>query len=1153
MAVRPEAGRILMFGRVVCWMLVLLLAAENEAEGITVLERVRRQEVLYSSVCEGSTMNLRCLSSEHILIIESANFGRTDTDTCPRGPNNDTECIQPSSFEIVAERCSNKKHCAVPATNQIFGNPCPDIYKYLEVQFQCIMPPPTTRPSTTTTIPPPTVAVSTPSPTVRPTQRPTQMSTQRPTQMPTQSPTQSPTQIPTQISTQSPTQSSTQMVTTSKVAAPTSKPVPPLTSLALCPATFRRGIQWPQILSGSLSRQPCPEGTVGRGAEWHCEGRPAMWIPESGPDLSRCVSEWAEDIEDKLDVSASEISEVIASAVENNKKIYGGDLVVVTDLMMDSVGKLKEELAGLNNTQKFEMAETVTKNYVKIGSTVLGGSKLESWQDLPGAKKTKTATSLLSSIEETGFVLAENLGTRNTLTSEEGNVVLNVVVQDASKGDLKDISFPRPSQLTSSEWQDITDSISIPEASLKDRSKDGLSKVVFLAYNNLGSLLESSSFGNDQEQDLYVVNSRILSASIGDPRASSDLSQPATIIFEHINANFSKPVCSFWKFMNSTGSSVHADSITGEWSDTGCTMTGTNATHTTCSCTHLTNFAILMNTKGTPIPHGDAFALSIITYIGFIVSCICLLLAFITFAYFQNLQNDRNTIHKNLCICLFIAEIVFMAGIDQASRGAMCTVVALFLHYFFLAAFAWMCLEGIQLYVMLVEVFEAESSRRKYYYPFGYGLPLLVVGIAAAIDIGSYGTEEYCWLAVDNNFIWAFVAPVIVIIVVNTMFLSMAIFIMCRHSTMQTSQKEKTKKEKITPVINEQNFGSSQQIVAGDNNMDVAVSWVRGALVLLCLLGITWAFGLLYVTESLLVFAYIFTIANVFQGMFIFIFHCFMNEKVIKEYRRFIRNSMWMPEWIRDRYGGTFYTGSNQHRSSSSSSGKKRIWSQEDKRLSNTTGSSSADHRKLSTSSNGRNSGEFIPVRFTASVPETKDGHQRLSDEGIGLEMEDGQLELAQVAKGTPSPTPKRSREDRDLPASPAEVRPLLDSPREPPPSPEKRQPLPLYRQLSPPSYRPPKSGNFTSLPDLAQPPPAGGLSQPAKADKKGSLPELPRSPRFLRTKITRMNSDSQRAGHWSPLDEQKPPDEVDVADDNSGDVEFLGITSLSPRRETLI
>ncbi len=66
-------------------------------------------------------------------------------------------------------------------------------------------------------------------------------------------------------------------------------------------------------------------------------------------------------------------------------------------------------------------------------------------------------------------------------------------------------------------------------------------------------------------------------------------------------------------------------------------------------------------------------------------------------------------------------------------------------------------------------------------------------------------------------------------------------------------------------------------------------SWLRGALVLLCLLGITWAFGLMYVSEDLLVFAYIFTIANAFQGLFIFIFHCCMNDKVCVEYRTTIK------------------------------------------------------------------------------------------------------------------------------------------------------------------------------------------------------------------------------------------------------------------------
>ena len=51
----------------------------------------------------------------------------------------------------------------------------------------------------------------------------------------------------------------------------------------------------------------------------------------------------------------------------------------------------------------------------------------------------------------------------------------------------------------------------------------------------------------------------------------------------------------------------------------------------------------------------------------------------------------------------------------------LCSIVAGFLHYFFLVSFAWMCLEGVQLYVLLVEVFEAEKSRVSWYYLSAYG------------------------------------------------------------------------------------------------------------------------------------------------------------------------------------------------------------------------------------------------------------------------------------------------------------------------------------------------------------------------------------------------------------------------------------------------
>ncbi|PIK61914.1 putative latrophilin-2 isoform X9 [Apostichopus japonicus] len=407
-----------------------------------------------------------------------------------------------------------------------------------------------------------------------------------------------------------------------------------------------------------------------------------------------------------------------------------------------------------------------------------------------------------------------------------------------------------------------------------------------------------------------------MSASLNSANTPTKLKEPVRISFAHIQENATNPSCSFWDFENSSY---------GEWSNMGCKVIKSNSTHTVCSCNHLTNFAILMNHQAVEISVEHSFVLSVITYFGFIISSVCLLLAFITFCMFKNLQNDRTTIHKNLCLTLLIAEVIFMAGISQVGEKIVCSIIAMVLHYFFLSAFAWMCLEGIQLYVMLVEVFEAESSRRKYYYPFGYGLPAVVVAVSAALNFHGYGTETYCWLSTDKYFIWAFVAPICLIILVNTVFLTMAMFIMCRHSKLQTNPKEKNMGEKFS-------------------------SWLRGALVLLCLLGITWVFGLAYVNANMIVFAYIFTIFNVLQGMFIFLFHCLMNDKVRKEYRRYIRNSTWLPACIRDNYGGVFTSNSNQQQSfRSSSSGRGRAG--DSKRLSNTTGSYSFDQRNHSSSS----------------------------------------------------------------------------------------------------------------------------------------------------------------------------------------------------------
>lgn len=60
--------------------------------------------------------------------------------------------------------------------------------------------------------------------------------------------------------------------------------------------------------------------------------------------------------------------------------------------------------------------------------------------------------------------------------------------------------------------------------------------------------------------------------------------------------------------------------------------------------------------------------LDVITWVGILLSLVCLLICIFTFCFFRGLQSDRNTIHKNLCISLFIAESLFLVGINRADQ-----------------------------------------------------------------------------------------------------------------------------------------------------------------------------------------------------------------------------------------------------------------------------------------------------------------------------------------------------------------------------------------------------------------------------------------------------------------------------------------------------
>ncbi|XP_026215564.1 adhesion G protein-coupled receptor L3 isoform X6 [Anabas testudineus] len=617
-----------------------------------------------------------------------------------------------------------------------------------------------------------------------------------------------------------------------------------------CSPRVTADISWPRTQQGQTAKQPCPVGTLGV-ATYVC--RMGYWDPQ-GPDLSNCTSPWVNHIMQKL--RSGETAAIVARELAEQTKglLRPGDVPSTVRAMAQLVELLDVQLRNLTPGGKDSAARSLTKAMVETVNNLLQPRAEAAWGELPTSEKLHSATLLLDTVETGAFMLADNLLKTDTVQETTDNIQLEVA-RLSTDGNLADLTFPQ-SELHGN-------SIQLSASTLKQHGRNGEIRMAFVLYRNLGAYLSTENasvrLSSEAVYPNYsvIVNSPVITASINKESNKVYLSEPVVFTVKHLQhseENFN-PNCSFWSYSKRT--------MTGFWSTQDCRLLATNRTHTSCSCTHLTSFAVLMahvEVKKAGSMHD--LLLDVITWVGILLSLVCLLICIFTFCFFRGLQSDRNTIHKNLCISLFIAESLFLVGINRADQPIACAVFAALLHFFFLAAFTWMFLEGVQLYIMLVEVFESEHSRTKYFYLAGYGVPAVIVAVSAAVDYRSYGTDRVCWLRLDTYFIWSFIGPATLIIMLNVIFLGIALYKMFHHTA----------------------------ILKPDSGcLDNIKSWVIGAIALLCLLGLTWAFGLMYINESTVIMAYLFTIFNSLQGMFIFIFHCILQKKVRKEYGKCLR------------------------------------------------------------------------------------------------------------------------------------------------------------------------------------------------------------------------------------------------------------------------
>ncbi|XP_068705482.1 adhesion G protein-coupled receptor E3-like isoform X1 [Montipora foliosa] len=378
---------------------------------------------------------------------------------------------------------------------------------------------------------------------------------------------------------------------------------------------------------------------------------------------------------------------------------------------------------------------------------------------------------------------------------------------------------------------------------------------VFIVYNEM-----SLWFPEKKQVDSsnMVTNARIWSRIISgriDPNPTGILKENVTILFSDFSVVKDEvgPHCVFWNFS-------YKSKLSGAWSNKGCSLMENFGRQILCSCNHLTNFAVLMEvTESKEISSGHRKALETITYIGCALSLAGELMTII--AYCIITKQEAAQIRLNLVTALAVAQIAFLSGINATEEMVVCVFVAAVIHYFYLAGFAWMLFEGVYLYLLICKVFNT-LIRMWLFYAVAWGLPGVIVALAVVLaslqDAGvrNYVDGEFCWVSRKNNLIWTFVTPVIAVCLINSALLGFVLHELWKMPSDNTSEVEKIR----------QGF--------------------KACIVLSPLLGMTWLFGVLSMTDASLTFQYIFTIFNSLQGLFIFLFHVVRNGDLRAELHR---------------------------------------------------------------------------------------------------------------------------------------------------------------------------------------------------------------------------------------------------------------------------
>ncbi|GAB1299440.1 Adhesion G protein-coupled receptor B1 [Apodemus speciosus] len=492
-------------------------------------------------------------------------------------------------------------------------------------------------------------------------------------------------------------------------------------------------VVWKETPAGEVAAVRCPRNATGlilRRCELDEEGI-AFWEP---PTYIRCVSIDYRNIQmmtrehlakAQRGLPGEGVSEVIQTLLEISQDgtSYSGDLLSTIDVLRN--------MTEIFRRAYYSPTPGDVQNFVQIISNLLAEENRDKWEEAqlmgPNAKE------LFRLVEDFVDVIGFRMKDLRDAYQVTDNLVLSIHKLPASGA--TDISFPMKGWRATGDWAKVPEdrvtvsksvfSTGLAGPSCYKADDSSVFVVGTVLYRNLGSFLAL-------QRNTTVLNSKVISVTVKPPPRS--LLTPLEIEFAHMYNGTTNQTCILWD---------ETDGL-GPWSWRGCRTVPLDALRTRCLCDRLSTFAILAQLSADATM--DKVTVPSVTLIvGCGVSSLTLLMLVIIYvSVWRYIRSERSVILINFCLSIISSNALILIGQTQTRNKVVCTLVAAFLHFFFLSSFCWVLTEAWQSYMAVTGRLRSRLVRKRFLC-LGWGLPALVVAISVGFTKAKgYSTMTYC-------------------------------------------------------------------------------------------------------------------------------------------------------------------------------------------------------------------------------------------------------------------------------------------------------------------------------------------------------------------------------------------------------------------------